>query len=63
MTYDVFTIQERRNRVSIRAYRNDLGHVRDNTTPHAIRTKAPSIDIGIPGHFGANQHYSNTHGH
>ncbi len=53
-SYDVFSIQGEGTGGSIRAYRNDLGYVRDNATGSQDRNTGIGVDIGIPGHFGAN---------
>lgn len=53
-TYDVFTIQGEGTGGSIRAYRNDPGYVRDNATGSKDNNDALGVDIGIPGHYGAN---------
>ncbi|HEX6431193.1 MAG TPA: hypothetical protein VF008_26065 [Niastella sp.] len=59
-TYDVFTIQGEGTGGSIRAYRNDLGYVRDNTTSSRDKNQSAGIDIGIPGHYGANYNIIQT---
>jgi hypothetical protein len=53
-TYDVFSIQGEGTGGSVRAYRNDLGYVRDNNTGSKDKSLGIGVDIGIPGHFGAN---------
>ena len=53
-SYDVFTIQGEGTGGSIRAYRNDLGFVRDNHTGSQDQSEGIGVDIGIPGHYGAN---------
>ncbi|HEY8895368.1 MAG TPA: hypothetical protein VIM79_11160, partial [Niastella sp.] len=53
-SYDVFTIQGEGTGGSVRAYRNDLGYVRDNTTRSKDNSLSLGADIGIPGHYGAN---------
>jgi hypothetical protein len=53
-SYDVFTIQGEGTGGSIRAYRNDLGFVRDNATGSQDKSSGVGVDIGIPGHYGAN---------
>ncbi len=53
-SYDVFSIQGEGTGGSIRAYRTDLGSVRDNYTSSKDKSLAIGADIGIPGHFGAN---------
>ncbi|THU30758.1 hypothetical protein FAM09_29605 [Niastella caeni] len=52
--YDVFSIQGEGTGGSIRAYRNELGYVRDNSTRSSDNSLSIGGDIGIPGHFGAN---------
>jgi hypothetical protein len=53
-TYDVFTIQGEGTGGSIRAYRNDLGSVRDNFTGSKDGETGIGADIGVPGHYGLN---------
>ncbi|GGH70850.1 hypothetical protein HNQ91_003104 [Filimonas zeae] len=53
-SYDVFSIQGEGTGGSIRAYRNDIGYVRDNLTTTKDKSLSIGVDIGIPGHFGAN---------
>lgn len=53
-TYDVFSIQGEGTGGSIRAYRNDVGYVRDNVTGSQDMNGGLGVDIGIPGHYGAN---------
>ncbi len=53
-TYDVYTIQGEGTGGSIRPYRADLGYVRDNYTGSQDNSTGLGVDIGIPGHFGAN---------
>ncbi len=53
-TYDVFSIQGEGTGGSIRAYRSEPGFVRDNTTTSTDGSEAFGVDIGIPGHYGAN---------
>lgn len=53
-SYDVFSIQGEGTGGSIRAYRNDLGYVRDNTTTSKDRNTSAGGDIDPPGHFGGN---------
>jgi hypothetical protein len=53
-TYDVFTISGEGTGGSVRAYRNDLGYVRDNATSSQDQSEGVGADIGPPGHFGAN---------
>ncbi len=53
-TYDVFSIQGEETGGSIRAYRNDLGYVRDNTTGSSDNNLSLGADVGFPGHYGVN---------
>jgi hypothetical protein len=53
-TYDVYTIQGEGTGGSIRPYRGDLGYVRDNYTGSQDRSTGVGVDIGPPGHYGAN---------
>lgn len=53
-TYDVFSIQGEGTGGNIRAYRNDLGYVRDNITTSKDRNFSIGGDIDVPGHYGAN---------
>lgn len=53
-SYDVFSIQGEGTGGSIRAYRNDMGYVRDNFTGSKDKSLSIGGDIGIPGHYGAN---------
>jgi hypothetical protein len=52
--YDVFSIQGEGTGGTIRAYRNDMGYVRDNVTRSGDKSLSIGADIGIPGHYGAN---------
>ena len=52
--YDVFSIQGEGTGGTIRAYRNDNGYVRDNFTTSKDKSWSAGVDIGIPGHIGAN---------
>ena len=52
--YDVFSIQGEGTGGTIRAYRNDNGYVRDNFTNSKDKSWSAGVDIGIPGHVGAN---------
>lgn len=53
-SYDVFSIQGEGTGGSIRAYRNDLGYVRDNITTSKDNNFNLGADIAPPGHYGAN---------
>jgi hypothetical protein len=52
--YDVFSIQGEGTGGSIRAYRGDLGFMKDNTTISKDGNTSIGIDIGIPDHYGLN---------
>jgi hypothetical protein len=52
--YDVFSISGEGTGGTIRAYRNDNGHVRDNKTTSKDASISIGADVGIPGHIGAN---------
>lgn len=53
-TYDVFSIQGEGTGGSIRAYRSDLGYVRDPYTQSRDASLSVGADVGVPGHYGAN---------
>ncbi|PWU02591.1 MAG: hypothetical protein C5B52_05050 [Bacteroidetes bacterium] len=53
-SYDVFTIQGEGTGGSIRAFRNDLGYVRDNITTSKDKNLSLGGDIDPPGHYGGN---------
>ncbi|MBS1663438.1 MAG: hypothetical protein JST68_20515 [Bacteroidetes bacterium] len=53
-SYDVFTIQGEGTGGSIRAYRNDPGYIRDNSTGTTDSDDGIGADIGPPGHYGGN---------
>ncbi len=52
--YDVFSIQGEGTGGSIRAYRGDLGYVRDNVTTSKENNLSIGVDLGIPFHLGVN---------
>jgi hypothetical protein len=52
--YDVFSIQGEGTGGSIRAYRGDMGFVRDNVTTSKEKNVSIGVDIGIPFHYGVN---------
>lgn len=52
--YDIFSIQGEGTGGSIRAYRGDMGFVRDNVTTSKEKNISVGIDIGIPFHLGLN---------
>lgn len=53
-SYDVFTIQGEGTGGSVRAYRNDLGYVRDNITVSKDNNMSLGGDVDPPGHYGGN---------
>jgi hypothetical protein len=53
-SYDVFSIQGEGTGGSIRAFRNDLGYVRDNITTSKDKNLSLGADIDPPGHWGGN---------
>lgn len=53
-SYDVFSIQGEGTGGSIRAYRNDLGYVRDNITTSKEKSFGIGGDVDPPGHYGGN---------
>ena len=53
-SYDVFSIQGEGTGGSIRAFRNDLGYVRDNISVSKDKNISVGADIAPPGHYGAN---------
>ena len=53
-SYDVFTIQGEGTGGSIRAYRNDLGYVRDNISTSKDKNVSIGGDIDPWGHYGGN---------
>lgn len=59
-TYDVFAIQGEGTGGNIRAYRYDLGYVRDNITTSKDKNTSGGGDVDLPGHFGANLQIINT---
>lgn len=59
-SYDVFSIQGEGTGGSVRAYRNDLGYVRDNFTVSKDKNLSIGGDIDPPGHFGANVNVAKT---
>ncbi|MBI5373724.1 MAG: hypothetical protein HZA79_16990 [Sphingobacteriales bacterium] len=59
-TYDVFSIQGEGTGGSVRAYRNDLGYVRDNLTISKSDNLSVGADVDPPAHYGANVSEVNT---
>ncbi len=53
-TYDVFSIQGEGTGGSIRAYRNEIGLVKDNYTYSEDKSLSVGADAGFFGHFGVN---------
>jgi len=52
--YDIFSIQGEGTGGMIRAYRGDMGFMRDNVTTSKDKSLSVSIDLGIPFHYGTN---------
>jgi hypothetical protein len=52
--YDVFVIQGEGTGGSIRAYRNDMGYVRDNLTVSEDASAGVGIEVGPSSHYGGN---------
>lgn len=52
--YDIFNIQGEGTGGSIRAYRGDMGFVRDNVTVSKEKNLSIGIDLGVPFHLGFN---------
>jgi hypothetical protein len=52
--YDIFSVQGEGTGGSIRAYRNDLGFMRDHLTTSKDKNISIGADIAPPGHYGFN---------
>lgn len=52
--YDIFSIQGEGTGGSIRAYRGDMGFVRDNITASKEKNLSIGLDLGVPFHLGFN---------
>ena len=52
--YDIFSIQGEGTGGSIRAYRGDLGFMRDNVTASKDKSLSIGVDFAPGGHFGIN---------
>lgn len=52
--YDIFSIQGEGTGGTIRAYRGDLGYMRDNETTSKDKNFSIGADIAPPGHYGGN---------
>ena len=52
--YDIFSIQGEGTGGSIRAYRGDMGFMRDNVTVSKDKSTSIGVDIAPPGHYGTN---------
>jgi hypothetical protein len=59
-SYDVFSIQGEGTGGSVRAFRNDLGYVRDNLTITKDKNVGVGGDIDPPGHYGGNFNTTKT---
>lgn len=53
-SYDVFSINGEGTGGTFRAYRNDLGYMRDNLTKSKDKNISAGADYAPPGHYGAN---------
>ena len=53
-TYDIFTINGEGTGGAIRAYRGDLGFMKDNETVSRDKSFSLGADIAPPGHYGGN---------
>jgi hypothetical protein len=58
--YDIFSVQGEGTGGSIRAYRSDLGFMRDNETSSKDDNLSIGADIAPPGHYGANKNDIST---
>lgn len=59
-TYDVFSIQGEGTGGTIRAYRSDMGYMKDNVTSSKDKNTSIGLDIAPPGHFGGNWNIVST---
>lgn len=53
-TYDIFSIQGEGTGGAIRAYRGDMGFMKDNVTVSKDKNISIGFDIAPPGHYGGN---------
>lgn len=53
-TYDIFSIQGEGTGGTVRAYRTDLGYVKDNKTVSTDNSWGGGLDFGPMGHYGGN---------
>jgi len=53
-SYDIYSISGEGTGGTIRPYRNDLGYVRDARADSKDKSFSAGVDVGIPGHIGAN---------
>ncbi|MEO6549767.1 MAG: hypothetical protein ABIN94_17330 [Ferruginibacter sp.] len=58
--YDIFSIQGEGTGGSIRAYRGDLGFMRDNVNVSKDKNISLGADIAPPGHYGVNWNIINS---
>jgi hypothetical protein len=58
--YDIFTIQGEGTGGSIRAYRNDIGFMRDHLTTSTDKNFSLGLDIAPWGHYGGNVNIVST---
>ncbi|MBS1512424.1 MAG: hypothetical protein JST86_16380 [Bacteroidetes bacterium] len=59
-TYDIFSIQGEGTGGSIRAFRGDLGYMRDNETVSKDNNISLGFDMAPSGHFGGNWNIIST---
>lgn len=59
-SYDVFSIQGEGTGGSVRAYRNDMGYIRDNLTTSRSSNGGFGVDVAAPGHVGGSVNVVNT---
>lgn len=59
-SYDVFSIQGEGTGGSVRAYRTDIGYVRDNKTVSKDENGGFGVEVGSPGHYGFNANIVRT---
>jgi len=59
-SYDIFSIQGEGTGGSIRAYRGDMGFMKDNVTVSKDKNFSIGLDIAPPGHYGGNWNIVST---
>lgn len=58
--YDIFSVQGEGTGGSIRAYRGEIGFMRDNVTCSKDKNLSIGIDVAIPFHYGLNANTVST---